>query len=307
MRYLVTGATGFIGSNIAKALEKAGNEVVVADLDTSRKSANLAGFKGKIIEADLSEPDFWRGLTETFDAVSHQASCTDTTVTDEVYMMKHNYKSFLYLMDWAQKNSVPVIYASSAAVYGNAPTPQKLGRNENQLNIYGRSKLAMDKLARKIISSRRLPKLIGLRYFNVYGPGEAHKGKMASMVYKLAQQIKNGKRPRIFFDGEQQRDQIYIDDVVRANILACEAQPKASGIYNVGSGSASSFNEIIRELNNVLCTNLDPDYFGNPYSFYQNHTLADISETEKSLGYKPEFSLAKGIMDYYESGELIGS
>jgi ADP-L-glycero-D-manno-heptose 6-epimerase len=144
--------------------------------------------------------------------------------------------------------------------------------------------------------------IVGLRYFNVYGPGEDHKGKFASMIHQLAKQMRAGKRPRIFTAGEQKRDFVYVDDVVQANLKAMTV--KSGGVYNVGCGQAFTFNQVVAELNRVLGTNLPPDYFENPYSFTQDWTQADLTESRRALGYEPKYDLAKGVEAYMESGRL---
>jgi len=138
--------------------------------------------------------------------------------------------------------------------------------------------------------------IIGLRYFNVYGPREAHKGGPASMVYHLAQQMKAGQRPRIFKHGEQKRDFVYVKDAVEGSILALEALQ--SGIYNLGCGQARSFNELVDILNKCLGTKLPPDYIDNPHAHYQNFTEADLDKVRSTLGYAPQFPLEEGVRDY---------
>jgi ADP-L-glycero-D-manno-heptose 6-epimerase len=169
------------------------------------------------------------------------------------------------------------------------------------LNIYAFSKLCMERLAKKY-SARLAHPVIGLRYSNVYGPGEDHKGKLASMIHQLAKQMRAGKRPRIFRAGEQKRDFVYIDDVVRANVAALRA--KETGAYNVGAGRAWSFNEVVAELNRVLGTKLDPEYFENPYGFTQDHTEVDLALSRRVLGYEPKYDLKAGIDAYAASGKL---
>ncbi|HEX5105543.1 MAG TPA: NAD-dependent epimerase/dehydratase family protein, partial [Pirellulaceae bacterium] len=139
-----------------------------------------------------------------------------------------------------------------------------------------------------------------LRYFNVYGPGESHKGKFASMIWQLSLQMKAGKRPRVFRAGEQKRDFVSIEDVLHANLLAMKADhPPLAAVFNVGCGRAGTFNEVIAGLNAALKTNLEPEYFENPYAFFQNHTEADISETTRVLGYKPRYvNVGEGIGAY---------
>jgi ADP-L-glycero-D-manno-heptose 6-epimerase len=172
------------------------------------------------------------------------------------------------------------------------------------LNVYGYSKLAMERLAHLwSLEHSKLP-IIGLRYFNVYGPGEAHKGKFASMIWQLSLQMKAGKRPRIFTPGTQKRDFVSIEDVIAANLLAMASPASAdhhqrASVFNVGCGTAHSFNEVIAGLNAALGTNLAPDYFDNPYPFFQNHTQADISQTTRALNYQPQFTnITAGIAHY---------
>ena len=137
---------------------------------------------------------------------------------------------------------------------------------------------------------------------NVYGPGEDHKGKLASMVHQLARQMRAGRRPRIFTAGQQKRDFVYIDDAVDANLKALSC--KTSGVFNVGAGQAWTFNQLVAELNRALKTKLEPEYFDNPYGFTQDWTEVDLTESRKHLGYEPRFDLARGIDAYLASGQL---
>ncbi len=301
MRILVTGGAGFIGSNIAKRLEREGHEVLVLDQYSSGSFTNLVDFKGDVISGDCDREPCAR-----CDVIFHQASITDTTVTDQMQMMRNNVEGFRHVLAWAARWNSRVVWASSAAVYGNLPAPNKLTDKPQPLNVYGYSKLAMERLAHLWAEEHTKLPIIGLRYFNVYGPGEGHKGKFASMIYQLAQQMKAGKRPRIFRAGEQKRDFVSIEDVVAVNLLAMKVDhPPLAAVFNVGCGKAHTFNEVIAGLNAALGTKFDPEYFENPYAFFQNHTEADISDTMKVLGYKPRFTdIGAGIQAYRESGAL---
>src|SRR6185312_10814803 len=160
------------------------------------------------------------------DVIFHQASITDTTVTDQLHMMRNNVEGFRHVLGWAARWGARVVWASSAAVYGNLPAPNKLSDRPAPLNVYGYSKLAMERLAHLwALEHSKLP-VIGLRYFNVYGPGEAHKGKFASMIWQLSLQMRAGKRPRVFSAGDQKRDFVSIEDVVDANLLAMNVAVK---------------------------------------------------------------------------------
>lgn len=295
MKVIVTGGGGFIGSNIAMALDKE-HEVAVVDNFSNSAKKNLEGFNGTIVANSIL--DYKWGEIDA-DVVFHQAAVSDTRVTDEKLMIETNVNAFKKLLEWAEPSGVKVIYASSAAVYGNSEAPQRVNQELTPLNVYGKSKVMMDKLASSYFDKMHI---IGLRYFNVFGPREAHKDKFASMIYQLAQQMKAGKNPRIFTDGEQKRDHIYVKDVLQANFKAMNA--KKSGIANVGIGKATTFNRIIEILNEVLGTNLEPEYFECPYDFFQKHTEADLTEAKELFDYKPEWSVEKGVKDYYKSGWL---
>ena len=155
----------------------------------------------------------------------------------------------------------------------------------------------MENLQRRKLAENPEAHVVGLRYFNVFGPGEQNKGKMASMIYQLAHQMLDGKRPRIFSPGDQARDQIYVKDVVGCTIAGAGDNAK-SGIYNCGTGEATSFNQIVDALNEALGTGLEPDYFENPYSFYQDYTCADISPTTAGIGWTPAYTTREAIVEY---------
>ena len=226
-----------------------------------------------------------------FDVIFHEGSITDTTVLDQRKMMHNNVEGFRKVLDLAVGWGSRVIWASSAATYGRGPAPMRESQKAEPLNVYGYSKLAMERLADQYRRHLRQP-IVGLRYFNVYGPGEQHKGKFASMIHQLAKQMRAGKRPRIFTDGTQKRDFVYIDDVLQANLKAMAAT--TSGVFNVGSGAAGSFNEVVEQLNRALKTDLQPDYFENPYDFFQTWTEADLTQSRKVLGYAPAYDLKRG-------------
>ncbi len=297
MRALVTGAAGFIGSNLALELERRGAAVVALDDFSGGHFENLRGFSGDVVAADAGAPQDWGPRVGKVDAVFHEAAVTDTTVLDQRRMMRVNVEAFRDLLAWAARAGARrVVYASSAAVYGDGPVPMREDAAPKPLNIYGFSKRVMERVAADF--QRRHPRLrvVGLRYFNVFGPGESFKGKAASMIWQLAQQILAGRNPRIFEMGEQYRDFIYVKDVLEANLLA--AQKAAPGVYNVCAGRKANFNEIISSLNATLGTSRPPEYFKNPYSFYQNETLGDSSLARKAFAFRAKFSVPQGIEDY---------
>ena len=301
MRVLVTGGAGFIGSNLARRLAADGHSTVVLDDFSSANWVNLVPFAGDVSTCDLATdlPNLHR--IGPADVIFHQASITDTTVMDQRKMMQNNVEAFRNLLDVAVQWGSRVVWASSAATYGRGPAPMKESQRAEPLNVYGYSKLAMEHLAREYAPKLQHP-IVGLRYFNVYGPGEDHKGKFASMIHQLAKQMRAGNRPRIFSPGDQRRDFVYIDDVIAANLRAAEAT--ATGVYNVGSGASYSFNDVVDHLNRVLKTDLPPDYFENPYSFFQTLTEADLTETRRALRYDPKYDLKRGIDAYFASGQL---
>lgn len=296
MKYLVTGGAGFIGSNIAKALIERGDEVVIIDDFSVGSFKNISGFPGDVLAYDISLTDWWDKVGRV-DAILHQAAITDTTVMDSKKMMQVNVEGFRNILNYALKfNIKKIVYASSAAVYGNSPCPMREEQIPTPTNIYGFSKAIMDNLAVEFANKNPDFKVIGLRYFNVYGPGEYFKGRFASMIYQLYLQMKSGKRPRVFKYGEQMRDFVYIKDVVSANILALECDK--SVVVNIGTGKPENFNYVIECLNKVVGTSYEPEYFDNPYDFYQNKTQADLRRAKSYLNYRPQWTVQDGISDY---------
>jgi ADP-L-glycero-D-manno-heptose 6-epimerase len=212
--------------------------------------------------------------------------------------METNINSFYKLLDIAKKYNTTMVYASSAATYGNLKSPQT-EVNVMPENPYGFSKLMMDQIAHEFSKNNPEMVLVGLRYFNVYGPGEYYKRATSSMVIQLGHQILNGAPPRLFEGSENiYRDFIYIDDAIQANIKACF--PKKNGVYNVGTSNPRSFQDISDILQKELGTNFKTEYFKNPYDGYQTHTQADISSSKSNLDFDPKFSLEQGISLYIE-------
>ncbi|MGH7936780.1 MAG: ADP-glyceromanno-heptose 6-epimerase [Chthoniobacterales bacterium] len=296
---LVTGGAGFVGSNLVLALQEKFPDARLTVIDDFRSGdfKNLRGYRGDFVAKDLATLD-WRAQfgDEKFDAIFHLASITDTTNHDQFEQVHDNVESFRRLLDFARPQSTRVVYASSAATYGAASGVNTEAHEAAPANVYAFSKAIMDNLARRAAAEDSEWKIVGVRYFNVYGPREAHKGVPACMILHLSRQMKEGKRPRIFKHGEQKRDFVYVKDIVQGTLRALEA--KESGIYNLGSGQARSFNELIAILNNSLGTNFEPEYFDNPHAHYQNHTEADLMNVRRSLGYEPQFSLEAGVADY---------
>jgi ADP-L-glycero-D-manno-heptose 6-epimerase len=298
---IITGGAGFIGSNLTLALEDKFPEARLTVIDDFRSGnfKNLEGYGGDLVAENLAMLDWVEKFgDEKFDAIFHLASITDTTLHDQFVQVHDNVESFRRLLNFARPTKTRIIYASSAATYGPATEASMESNGAAPANVYAFSKVIMDNIARRAAAESPDWIIVGLRYFNVYGPREAHKGVPSSMVYHLAQQIKAGKRPRIFKYGEQKRDFVYVKDAVEGTIRALEA--KTSGIYNLGTGEARSFNELIEVLNKCLGTNFEPEYFDNPHAHYQNFTQADLASARKVLRYEPRFSLEDGVRDYMQ-------
>lgn len=296
MRALVTGGAGFVGSNLCWELAARGWDVVALDDFSSGDSENLRGFPGDVVTAGVGDAPYWGSRVRRVDAVFHQAALTDTTIMDQRVMMKVNVESFRELLAWAAKAKVKkVVYASSAGVYGDLPVPMREDMPPSPLNVYGFSKAIMDNVAARA----KGVKAVGLRYFNVFGPREAHKGKAASMIWQLSLQMRAGRRPRIFESGGQFRDFIYVKDVVDANLRAFEKA--APGVYNVCTGRKTDFNGIVAALNAALETSLHPEYFTNPYPFFQNETLGDPAKARKAFGFAARWTVERAVSDYFGS------
>ena len=299
LNLVVTGGAGFIGSNLTLALQNKFPNARLTVIDDFRSGdfRNLAGYRADFVAQNLATLDWQEQFgDEKFDAIFHLASITDTTNHDQFEQVHDNVESFRRILNFARPTKTRIIFASSASIYGAAEEASVESNGAAPANVYAFSKAIMDNLAVREAKENPDWIIVGLRYFNVYGPREAHKGVPASMVYHLSKQMKAGQRPRIFKHGQQQRDFVYVKDVIDGSIRALDA--KQSGIYNLGSGKARSFNELVDVLNKSLGKNLQPDYFDNPHTHYQNFTQADLTKARSALGYEPRFSLEEGVRDY---------
>ena len=310
---LITGGAGFIGSNLAFYFQENHPECKIVVFDTFRSGEtfsngnlksfghfkNLIGFNGEIVSGDINDPEALAKLNHdyTFNYIFHEAAISDTTVLEQDTMLKTNVNAFKNLLNLAVSHQANMVYASSAATYGDAPSPQKVGF-EAPNNAYGFSKLMMDNIARNYMAKQENISIAGLRYFNVYGAREYFKNKTASTVVQFGHQILSGATPKLFEGSDKiLRDFIYIEDVIQANVKAMH--PKKSGIYNIGTGKARSFQDICNILQKELQVEQKADYIPNPYiGRYQFHTEADITESTKGLDYQPNFTLEEGIRAY---------
>jgi len=316
---LITGGAGFIGSNLAFYFQENHPDAKVVVYDSFRSGEmlsngnlksfghfkNLIGFNGEIISGDINDPEGLKNLSENykFDYIFHEAAISDTTALEQDLMIKTNVNAYKDLLDMAVSHGANMIYASSAATYGDAPSPQRVGREAPQ-NVYGFSKLSMDHLSREYMNKTDIS-IVGLRYFNVYGPHEYFKNTTASMVLQFGHQLLSGKNPRLFEGSDKiLRDFIYIEDIIQANIKAMH--PNESGVYNVGTGKARSFQDIVDILQKELGTSYKCEYIPNPFvGSYQFHTEADIESSKKGLGYAPAYEMEDGIKAYVKEIKRI--
>ena len=316
---LVTGAAGFIGSNVAAELEFAGHDVAACDwFETGEKWRNVAKRRLAAIVPPESLLEFLNDRQADVEAVIHMGAISATTERDVDRLVRLNVQATLSLWDWAAGSGVPFVYASSGATYGGIETgfsddnsPATLGAFR-PLNAYGWSKKATDDIiARTVVSGGPAPpQWAGLKFFNVYGPNEYHKDDMRSVVSKMFDAASAGETVRLFksdrvgvADGEQRRDFVYVKDCV-ATVLWLLAPGRPSGIFNLGTGRAQSFLEMFRAMEQALDRELPLEFIDMPPALqgrYQYFTEADMS-TLKSAGLPVQFrSLESGVSDYVRS------
>ena len=323
MLYVVTGAAGFIGSRLVGALNRAGIADILAvdNLENGAKAKNLAGVE---IEDYVDKREFLSQLETgrldgSIEAILHQGACSDTMETDGRYVMENNYAYSKALFDWCQDEEVAFIYASSAAVYGPGREFGEARENEDPLNVYAYSKFLFDQYVRKRLAASAAggtARVAGLRYFNVYGPNEAHKGRMASVPFHAFNQFRAEGRVKLFVgsegygDGEQQRDFVHVDDAVSVNLWLLENRD-VCGIFNCGTGRAQTFNDVAAAvINTVNGSEFSVDeliqrnfieYIPFPPQLvgkYQSFTQADLSRLREA-GYPGAFqSVEEGVAAY---------
>ncbi len=309
---VVTGGAGFIGSNLVKGLNEQGRTdiLVVDDLENGAKFANLVDCeiqdymdKDELLSAVQSQKEFLPPI----EAILHQGACSTTTEWDGRYMLRNNYDYSKHLLHYCAKHKIPFIYASSAAVYGGGKLFKESRECEAPLNVYGYSKFLFDQYVRRLLPTAK-NQIVGLRYFNVYGPREQHKGTMASVAFHFRNQIHDTGKVRLFegsdgyANGEQRRDFIYVGDAVAVNLWFLQQRGK-SGIFNLGTGNSHSFNEVARAVIKAEGKGLIeyipfPDHLRGRY---QSFTEADMSAL-RAAGYTQPFKdVEQGVQTYTES------
>ena len=326
MYIVVTGAAGFIGSNLVHALNGRGETSIIAvdNLEDGDKFVNLADAE---IADYLDQDEFVARLVagdfdDDLSAILHEGACSDTMGTDGRYMLRNNYRYSVDLVTYCQDNDVPFLYASSAAVYGNGREFREERECEAPRNVYAYSKFLFDQYVRRLFSERTA-QIVGLRYFNVYGPRERHKGRMASVALHLFDQYRAEGKVRLFEGsdgytaGAQQRDFVAVDDVIKAKLYFLDHRDR-SGIFNVGTGNAATFNAVATAVINacrnaerqapgthedhmregrIVYTPFPPQLVGK----YQSYTQADLTKL-RTAGYAASFvSVPEGVAHYVES------
>ena len=323
MYTIVTGACGFIGANLVRGLNAKGidNIIAVDNLTHADKFRNLVDCQ----IADYLDKQEFLHLIESgyFDAsvsaILHQGACSDTMETDGRYMMENNYRYSMTLLDFCLDEEIPFLYASSASVYGGGSVFEESRENEAPLNVYGYSKFLFDQRVRRCLVGGDVSPVAGFRYFNVYGPREQHKGRMASVAFHFFNQFQAEGRVRLFegqaghADGEQRRDFVYVDDVVKVNLHFLESHD--SGIFNLGTGRAQSFNDVaVATVNACRAASGEPalsleqmraqgivEYIAFPEALkgkYQSFTQANLDRL-RAAGYHDEFAtVEQGVTKY---------
>lgn len=309
---VVTGGAGFIGSNLVNGLNERGfSDILVVDsMSKPDKWKNLIDLEfSDYMEKDEFIERLERGeFGNSIEAIFHQGACTDTTCYDVKYLIENNYRYSVRLLNYSVERKVPFLYASSAAVYGDGRAGfREVPECELPLNPYGFSKYLFDRYVRRVLKKGVSSQIAGLRYFNVYGPKESHKGKMASVIYQFYKQLKETGLIRLFGEGEgydageQRRDFIYVKDVVKVNLFLFERE--ISGIFNCGTGTSRSFNDVVRILIG-LNGGGNFEYIPFPEELkgkYQGFTQADLTLLREEAGYKEDFTpLEEGVREYFD-------
>ncbi len=290
---IVTGGAGFIGSNLVKALEAEGFDVVVVDNFHTGSPENLEGCRATVIN-DLSG-----NIHRHWDILKDAEAIFHLGIPSSSPMYKRNpwlagkaIEEFVSILEFSRKTDSRLVFASTSSLYNGLEPPHREDMQIRVSDFYTEARLAMERLAELYNSLYGLDS-VGLRYFSVYGPGERAKKTYANIVTQFLWDISSGKRPVIYGDGTQTRDFVFVSDVVRANMLAAEF--RGFGIFNVGTGKSHTFNDVVSMINEMLGTDIEPVYVDNPIKNYVKHVLADTSLAEEKLGFRAEVPLNEGM------------
>ena len=324
MRVVVTGAAGMIGSNLVHGLNRIGIDDIIAvdDLTDGQKYRNLLGAR---IADYFDREDFYQRFVRRefgrIDAVLHQGACSDTMEHNGRYMLDLNYRCSKTLLDACIEQRTPLIYASSAATYGGSANFREEPQFEQPLNVYGWSKLLFDQIVRRHLTTSPV-QIAGFRYFNVYGPREQHKARMASVAFHHFNQFRANGRVQLFGEyggygpGEPSRDFVYVDDVVAVNLWFLQ-HPDKRGVFNVGTGRAQPFNDVAHAtVNAIRSLSGEPplslmeqvraglvDYIEFPDALrgkYQCFTQADLTALRSTGCDVPFVDVARGVQRYVQ-------
>src|SRR5919202_1695153 len=297
MKILITGGAGFIGSSIADSLSANDDTEVIALDDLSLGTPSNLSKKVKFVGGSVMDYELVLELCRGCDYVFHDAAKSSTPMfkNDPREGIDTNVMGFMNIMESSKRNNVKkVIYASSSSIYNGLQMPFRESQTVMPKTFYESSFYCRETIARSYYLENGTSS-IGLRYFSVYGPNELHKGTFANNISQFIWDIQEGKSPIIYDCGLQRRDFTFIDDVVKANILAMKSDWIKHGTYNVGTGVQTSFNKVVEIINSILETKVIPTYVTCPIKNYVKDTLADISLARSELGYEPEYSIMDGI------------
>jgi len=295
MKYLVTGGAGFIGSNLVKALVNNGENILVVDNLSTGNLENLSSVKDKVEFLELNAGDVLDNVTPgEIKGIFHFGAPSSSPIYKENYsLVGDSINEFMKILELAKKSNCNVVYASSSSIYNGNEAPFKENANVIPTDFYAEARYFMERLAEMYHSFYNVSS-VGLRLFSVYGLGEKYKGKYANLVSQFLWAMRKGEKPLIYGDGSQTRDFTFVDDIVRAFILAM-SRPHGLDIFNVGTGQSYSLNELVGILNKALGLNIEAEYKENPIKNYVAQTLADTQKAKDVLGFEAKNSLEQGI------------
>ena len=295
MDILVTGGAGFIGSNLASVLIKEHGVTVLDNFHTG-SADNLKDLKDKITIIDDSCGNISNRLSNSDpDVIFHLGIPSSSPMYKENPMLVGSaINDAISVFEFAKNSGAKVVFASSSSLYNGLPTPNREDMDVMVTDYYTEARLGIERIAELYHQLYGID-LVGLRFFSVYGPNERAKGIYANIVSQFIWEMQAGRIPVIYGDGEQTRDFTFVNDVVRACILAMKKD--VSGVFNVGTGVSHSFNDVVVALNGVLGTDIKPQHIENPVQNYVAHTLADLTKVKAALGFSSEYSLEEGIRE----------